>query len=96
MIDPAEIQKILDIVNTNYENGECQINEYLPKGERGDGLADFIRVEVSEVVQGSNDFTEALKLAEQAMATASAQLEELRDSIVGYLERFEEGLEDEV
>lgn len=43
---------ILAVINGAYVNGELRIDEDLPLGERGDGLADFLRNEVLDITQG--------------------------------------------
>lgn len=51
---PAEehVDALLGVIDEAYHGGELRIAEDLPRGERGDGLADFLATEVREVCQG--------------------------------------------
>lgn len=44
-------KKVLRTINHAYCVGEGRIDEELARGERGDGLADFIAIEVREVCE---------------------------------------------
>jgi len=44
-------RSVLSAVNDAYCGGEGRIDEALKNGERGDGLADFIAVEIREVCE---------------------------------------------
>ena len=48
---PDPIALALDFANDAYEAGELRLNEQLPMGERGDGLADFIVNELNDVLK---------------------------------------------
>lgn len=50
---PAEehLDALLSVIDEAYHGGELRIAEDLPRGERGDGLADFLATEVREVCQ---------------------------------------------
>ena len=66
-----QTQQILEAVNRAYNDGEGRINENLEPGERGDSLADFLRLEIIDVTRGEADPQEA---AADAIASARAQL----------------------
>lgn len=67
-------QKILEAANKAYEGGECRIDEDIPAGERGDGLANFIRQEIIEVTEGAINIETAKKIAIINLARAKEQL----------------------
>lgn len=68
------LEKILDAANAAYEMGEARIDEDLPSGTRGDGLADFIHNEITDVVSGETSPGCALYASIAAMTTARNQL----------------------
>ncbi|KXS55003.1 MAG: hypothetical protein AWU57_599 [Marinobacter sp. T13-3] len=75
------VNQILATANEAYENGECRINEDLPKGERGDTLADFLAIELQEVTEGEPSATAAISSAYAAVDSAIRQLTDVRDSL---------------
>lgn len=71
------VQKLLSSIDTGYSNGESRLAEDLPSGARGDGLADFIAVEIREVCEGEADEN----LEAVALAALDSAVRQLQDAI---------------
>lgn len=76
------IKSILDVVNKSYENGELQIDKSVNElgHSRGDSLAEFLHLEITEVCQG-NEANQVQQLAINSIDTAIAQLVSVRESL---------------
>ena len=75
MQDDQRIMPILSAANSAYQLGELRIDEDIPRGERGDTLADFIAFEIREVTQGVDDIDAAKDKALRAMNVALEHLQ---------------------
>jgi hypothetical protein len=71
------IMPILSAANRGYEMGELRIDEDLPRGERGDTLAEFVAFEIREVTQGIEDISAAKEETLRAMNVALTQLQDV-------------------
>lgn len=74
-------QTILDAVNKTYHSGEGRINQALPNGERGDGLADFMATELADVTKDESDPECAIENADSALELAIKELQDARDTL---------------
>ncbi len=81
MSNQTPINRILHTVNQAYSNGELQVHEDLPKGERGDPLADFLAAELREVTRGATTDEQAICWACGAVDSALGQLMAVRDAL---------------
>lgn len=73
--------RIMKAVNSAYEYGELNIDQDLPSGERGDGLADFLATELREVMEGAETPDEALSAAIRAVEVAACQLADVKAAL---------------
>jgi len=73
-------QTILEVINNYYNNGECRLNEDLPDGERGDGLADFIVNEVKDLTHDGETTTSVYEVI-GALLTAKEQLADIVEGL---------------
>lgn len=78
---PDNLKSILNVINDAYHHGECQLNESLPDGERGDGLADFVFNEVIEANQGEDD-TFLVDRTIEVLNKASRDLNKVVESLI--------------
>lgn len=78
------VKQMLAAANKAYSNGEQKLDEALPSGERGDTLADFIAIEITEVCEG-NDPNDLIHIALRALDSASRQLQ----SVIKAIENLE-------
>lgn len=85
------IQKILEVANQAYENGELRIDEDIPDFERGDGLASFIRREIIEVLERNEDLSakELAEMAYQAIQRSTQQLEDVEEALGCWLQKVD-------
>lgn len=75
------LNTLLKAANEGYENGELDLHIDLGRGNRGDGLADFIAAEIREVIPGQHDFESARQVSINAMETAVRQLQEIIEKL---------------
>lgn len=76
------LRSILLSVDAAYASGELALAQRLPRGERGDTLADFIHLEISDVVQGCDDASEAAQEALRSLERAERELQMVADRIL--------------
>lgn len=80
-------KSVLRTVNAAYCGGEGRIDEKLERGERGDGLADFIAVELSEVCERNvcdeESTEEVAMVALGAMERARKELDDVCSALMG-------------
>jgi len=75
------LRELMKIVSSAYPDG--LVMDYFddPSGQHGDGLAQFIAAEVSELYYPHDDSEEQLAVAERALMRAVRQLQHVVDAL---------------
>lgn len=74
------VYQVLSVANEAY-GSESRINEDLHYWERGDTLANFVHLKISDVLIGTKTKREALEAARHAMLEAAGQLNRVADAL---------------
>lgn len=85
-VEPTEIEvmqsRIMDAADTAYDDGDLNIDQAMPTGQRGDLLADFLAVELREVMEGAESPEQAREAAIRAVESAASQLDDVRTALL--------------
>ena len=74
-------EEVLGIVNKAYNEGEGRIGEDVGEKDRGDGLATFLRNEITDVAGASHNKLHALEATQRALYLVLDELNSVNDAV---------------